>query len=110
MSRMYYKRKIGFSNISVDLIFGLPTQSIEIWNNTLEDIIKLKPDHISAYSLKVEEGTSFYAMQGNGELEIPSEQSLLSFSHIIMELHVLLQELRCLLMDTKSLKLRICRL
>lgn len=67
-------REIGFNNISVDLIFGLPEQSMKIWNETIEDIINLKPEHISAYSLKVEEGTPFYAMQSKGDLELPSEE------------------------------------
>lgn len=68
-------REIGFNNISVDLIFGLPEQNTEIWNKTLEDIINLKSEHISAYSLKVEEGTPFYTMQSKGKLELPSEDT-----------------------------------
>jgi len=78
-------REIGFNNISVDLIFGLPEQNIEIWNKTLEDIIKLNPEHISAYSLKIEEGTPFYAMQSKGSLELPSEE-------IEREMYYLLKE------------------
>ena len=67
-------REIGFNNISVDLIFGLPEQNLEIWNKTLEDIISLNPEHISAYSLKVEEKTAFGDLQSKGKLILPSEE------------------------------------
>jgi len=66
-------RQIGFKNISVDLIFGLPNQNLEIWKETIEEILLLNPEHISAYSLKVEEGTPFYIMQSKGNLELPTE-------------------------------------
>lgn len=66
-------RRAGFDNISVDLMFGLPGQSPEIWRDTLERITALKPEHISAYSLKVEEGTPFYEMKKRGALEIPDD-------------------------------------
>lgn len=52
-------RGAGFSNINVDLIYGFPTQTFESWKNTVEDILKLNPEHISAYALTVEEGTVF---------------------------------------------------
>lgn len=68
-------REMGFNNLSIDLIFGLPEQNIEMWNKTLEDIVKLNPEHISAYSLKVEEGTPFYAMQAKGNLKLPAEEA-----------------------------------
>jgi oxygen-independent coproporphyrinogen-3 oxidase len=61
-------RSIGFNNISVDLIFGLPEQNIANWKQTLEDIISLNPEHISAYSLKVEEGTVFGEKYNKGKL------------------------------------------
>lgn len=67
-------RKIGFNNINVDLMFGLPNQKLEDWIETLETIVKLKPDHISAYSLIIEEGTCFYNMYNNNKLRLPSEE------------------------------------
>ena len=56
-------RKAGFDNISVDLMFGLPGQSLNTWLQTLENVLTLKPDHISCYGLKVEPGTPLYDIQ-----------------------------------------------
>ena len=53
-------RAAGFKNISVDLLYGLPRQTLEEWTQTLEAIIKWQPDHISCYSLKLEEGTPMF--------------------------------------------------
>lgn len=53
-------REAGFENISMDLMFSLPNQTFEDWQNTLEKAILCKPDHISCYGLKIEEGTPFY--------------------------------------------------
>ena len=50
-------RKFGFKNLSVDLMYGLPGQSLPAWENTLTNVLKLQPEHISCYGLKVEEGT-----------------------------------------------------
>lgn len=52
-------RMAGFTNINVDLMSGIPGQTVNSWRNTLRKIIMLKPEHISAYSLIVEEGTPF---------------------------------------------------
>ena len=56
-------RKAGFRNLSVDLMYGLPGQSLEAWESTLENVLLLKPEHISCYGLKVEEGTPLYEYQ-----------------------------------------------
>ena len=53
-------RKFGFKNLSVDLMFGLPGQSLENWKTTLTNVLSLAPEHISCYGLKVEEGTPLY--------------------------------------------------
>ena len=53
-------RKVGFDNINVDLMSALPGQSVQSWRETLEAVLALCPQHISAYSLIIEEGTSFY--------------------------------------------------
>ena len=50
----------GFENVSVDLIFGLPGQSLEQWSETLQTAIALKPQHLSLYTLQMEEGTPLY--------------------------------------------------
>ena len=56
-------RKAGFKNLSLDLMYGLPGQTLNQWKDTLERVITLNPDHISCYALKVEEGTPFYQMR-----------------------------------------------
>lgn len=69
----YQARKAGFENINIDLMFGLPDQSLEDWKKTLEDAVSLNPDHMSAYSLIIEEGTCFYKLYNNDKLNLPSE-------------------------------------
>ena len=66
-------RKVGFDNINIDLMYGLPNLTIQDWRNTLEKICKLKPEHISAYSLIIEEETAFYKLYEKDKLELPSE-------------------------------------
>ena len=53
-------RKHGFKNLSLDLMYGLPGQTLERWEQTLTNVLKLTPEHISCYGLKVEEGTPLY--------------------------------------------------
>ncbi len=53
-------RKAGFKNLSLDLMYGLPGQSLEDWLRTLKHVLTLNPEHISCYGLKVEEGTPLY--------------------------------------------------
>ncbi len=57
-------RKAGFTNINIDIMSALPGQSYESYMNTLEKVITLNPEHISAYSLIIEEGTPFYERYG----------------------------------------------
>ena len=56
-------RKAGFRNLSLDLMYGLPNQSLESWRYTLKNVLKLAPEHISCYGLKVEENTPLYEYQ-----------------------------------------------
>ena len=57
----YHKiRKAGFKNVSIDLMYGLPGQDLLDWQETLDNILRLLPEHISCYALKVEEGTPFW--------------------------------------------------
>lgn len=67
-------RKAGFENINVDLMFGLPNQHMKDWKESLKDVMSLEPDHISAYSLIIEEGTCFYNLYNNDKLNIPNEE------------------------------------
>lgn len=57
-------RKSGFANINIDLISALPGQSVSAWERTLRKAAELSPEHISAYSLIIEEGTPFYRRYG----------------------------------------------
>ena len=57
-------RQMGFDNINVDLMSSLPGQTAASWENTLRKVLKLRPEHISAYSLIIEEGTPFYEIYG----------------------------------------------
>jgi len=66
-------RKVDIQNINIDLMFGLPNQTFEEWDLTLETVAKLEPDHISAYGLIIEEHTPFYGRYQNGELALPDE-------------------------------------
>lgn len=65
-------RKVGFTNINIDLMSALPGQSTESYHNTLECVTALKPEHISAYSLILEEGTPLYERQDS--YSFPSEE------------------------------------
>src|SRR5213082_969023 len=60
-------RAAGLSNINIDLMFGLPGQTIEQWRLTLQKTIALQPDHISAYCLTYEEDTEFFLRYACGE-------------------------------------------
>ncbi len=53
-------RRAGFKNLSLDLMYGLPGQTLESWQATLQNVLSLKPEHISCYGLKLEEGTPMY--------------------------------------------------
>jgi oxygen-independent coproporphyrinogen-3 oxidase len=60
-------RDAGFSNINVDLMFGLPGQTIQQWRSTLERTVSLMPEHISTYCLTYEEDTDFFLRHSRGE-------------------------------------------
>lgn len=61
-------RQAGFDNISIDLIFGVPGQSLESWRSSLERSLRLAPEHLSAYGLTYEEDTEFFRKLGRGEM------------------------------------------
>lgn len=62
-------REAGFENVNVDLISAIPGQNLRSWSETLRKVADLGPEHISAYSLIVEEGTPFYERYGDGSGE-----------------------------------------
>lgn len=61
-------RNMGFNNINIDLMFGLPRQNIEMWKHTLEVVSDLKPEHLSCYSLILEKGTPFFDKYDESDL------------------------------------------
>lgn len=67
-------REVGFKNINVDLMLGLPNQRISDLKESLEKVIELQPEHISVYSLIVEDGTPIANKIENNELELPEEE------------------------------------
>ena len=67
-------RKVGFKNINVDLMLGFPNQRIKDLKESLENLIELNPEHISVYSLIVEDGTPIANKIEKGELELPEEE------------------------------------
>lgn len=70
-------RAAGISNISIDLIFGLPGQTLASWTDSVERALALAPQHISAYGLTYEEGTRLWHQRERGEvIEVPEEQCL----------------------------------
>jgi len=68
-------RQAGFKNLSVDIIFGLPSQDRDAWAQTVQRIAGLKAEHISCYSLKVEEGTELYMFKDSPFLPDDDDQA-----------------------------------
>ncbi|WP_457573577.1 radical SAM family heme chaperone HemW [Desulfolithobacter sp.] len=69
-----WARQAGFSNLSLDLMFGLPGQDLASWKKTLDRALDLSPDHLSIYELTLEEETSFARLAGEGALCLPDEE------------------------------------
>lgn len=68
-------REAGFKNINVDIIYGLPGETLEIFGKTLDDVAMLEPEHISCYSLIIEENTQFYERRRRNTLILPDEDT-----------------------------------
>jgi len=66
-----WARQAGFVNLNLDLIFGLPEQTLERWQNTVQRIVDLHPEHISVYALTLEHGTPFGRWSSRGLLPLP---------------------------------------
>ena len=67
-------KRVGFNNINVDLMIGLPNQSIKNLKESLEKIIKLNPNHISVYSLIIEDGTPIGKLLDEEKIKLPDEE------------------------------------
>lgn len=66
-------REAGFDNVSVDLMYGIPDQTVTSFEKTLQEVVALSPEHISAYGLKIEDGTPFARNQSS--LSLPDEDT-----------------------------------
>ncbi len=73
LSSVEILKKAGFTNFSLDLIYGTPGESLEDWSNTLKDAIAINPPHISAYSLVIEPGTKMGSQLSRGEIKAVSD-------------------------------------
>ena len=74
LDSFHQARIAGFTNINVDLMSALPGQTVDSWRKTLEKVLELKPEHISAYSLIIEEGTPFYEKYEDHPELLPQEE------------------------------------
>ncbi len=75
IAAFHWAREAGFDNISADLMFALPGQTMEMWEETLENVCSLGVEHISCYSLKLEEGTGLYGLNEAGRIQLPDEDT-----------------------------------
>ena len=78
-------REKGFQNISIDLMYGLPGETIEQWENDLQQAIALNVEHISAYHLTYEEGTPLHRRLQKGEVSEVSEELSLTFFNMLID-------------------------
>ena len=78
-------KEVGFQNISIDLMYGLPGQTHEQWEDTLDKALQLNLPHYSAYSLIVEPKTVFYIQYSKGKLSLPTEDSEAEMYGLLME-------------------------
>ncbi len=76
MAAVGWAREAGFDSVSLDLIYGTPGESASDWQTSLDAAVAATPDHISAYSLIVEDGTRFAARVRRGELDVPDDDDL----------------------------------
>jgi oxygen-independent coproporphyrinogen-3 oxidase len=74
-SAVHFARQAGFSSLNLDFMFGLPGQSMQHWQETLDEALRLRPEHLSLYSLIIEEGTSFFNWVHEGRIT-PGDEDL----------------------------------
>ena len=79
-----WAREAGFENLNLDLIYGLPTQTLKDWERTLAGVLSLKPQHISAYALSVEEGTPLAHNLERGLYALPTEEEVESLERALV--------------------------
>jgi oxygen-independent coproporphyrinogen-3 oxidase len=80
-----HAREAGFDNVNLDLMYGLPEQTIESWRSTLQQALDLRPEHLSLYALSLEQGTRLAAMVDQGVLQQPDEDLAADMYEIAVE-------------------------
>jgi oxygen-independent coproporphyrinogen-3 oxidase len=81
---VHLARRVGFDNLSCDLMFGLPGQSVEALMEEVDRLLELQPDHLSCYGLTAEEKTPFYHLHRSGGLPLPDEDA---YAEMYLGLH-----------------------
>ena len=82
----YWQLRKHFENISLDIIYGLPGQTLETLKNTVEEILSLMPDHVSVYSLMLEKGTALTHLVEKKRVQLPTEQEWYEMNLIIQDI------------------------
>ena len=78
-------REAGFQNISIDLMYGLPGETLETWEQDLQQAVDLRPEHISAYHLIYEEGTTLWNLREQNKVEEAEEELSLTLFKTLIE-------------------------
>ncbi len=73
-------RRSGFENIGIDLIYGIPGQTVADWSQTLDLALSLRPNHVSAYSLSLDEGSNYHHKAASGSFHLPDDDAVAEFS------------------------------
>ena len=81
-------RQAGFTNINIDLMYGLPGQSPVDWENNLQRALDLKPEHLALYELTIEEDTPFADQLAKGAMKLPEEEQIIDMLEITGQLTV----------------------
>lgn len=76
-------REANINNISLDLMYGLPNQTLASWKYSIDELLKLQPHHISAYNLSIEEGTPLYTHVQKGELNPCDDETCLAMAALL---------------------------
>ena len=76
-------RNAGITNLSLDLMYGLPTQTLASWEYSIDEVLKLRPQHISAYNLSVEPGTRLHTLVQKGELTPCDDETCLQMAALL---------------------------
>ena len=82
LSAVRLARAAGFDNLSLDLMYGIPGQDHKSWQQSLEQVLAVAPDHLSLYELTAEPGTPYYQQLDQGLLNLPDEEEISAMDQI----------------------------